>query len=319
MTASVFPAELPGDDDLATALRRLLPASGATVAARRPNAYTSSSRSEIVTIRTDDGGRLELLVKYDRGRPDPLPSCRHGIEYCARVYQTVVAAAPLRHLVPLGTIRLGPAALPALVLEHLDGALRVGEAPEVSGILAAAEWCGCFHRWAEPRRDEVELAFLARYDAVFYRSWADAALRHAADAAASAPWLRSVCTASRDLADVLAAVPPTIIHGEMSPQNVLWLKGEIYPIDWESAAIGPGEIDLAALLFGWPEETVGRCIEAYWEARQTPPPADFSDRWTAATLYTALRWLPPPQGPGDDRFTLALDRLRRTAGALGIA
>jgi len=319
MTTSVFPAHLPTDDELSTALRRLLPASGATVTARRPNAYTSSSRSEVVTVRTDDGDHLDFLVKYDRGSPDPLPSCRHGIDYCARVYEAVVAAAPLQHLLTLGTIRIGAGSLPALVLEHLDGAFRVGEAPEVSGILSAAEWCGCFHRWAEPRRDAVELAFLARYDADYYRAWADAALRRAAEAAALSPWLLEVCAAYRDLAGVLAAAPATIIHGEMSPQNVLWLDGEIYPIDWESAAIGPGEIDLAALLFGWPEETVGRCIDAYWEARQAPRPAEFPARWTAATLYTALRWLPPPQGPHDPRFELALDRLRETATALGVA
>jgi len=319
VTTSLFPAELPSDDDLSAALRRLMPATGATVSGRRPNAYTSSSRSEVVTVRTDDGGHLELLVKYDRGEPDPFPSCRHGIDYCARVYQAVVAAAPLQHLLTLGTIRIGRGSLPALVLEHLDGAFRVGEAPEVSGILSAAEWCGCFHRWAESRCDAVDLAFLARYDADYYRAWADVALRRAADAGALSAWLLAVCTAYRDLADLLAAAPVTIIHGEMSPQNVLWLEGEIYPIDWESAAIGPGEIDLAALLFGWPEETVGRCIDAYWEARQRPQPAEFAPRWSAATLYTALRWLPPPQGPDDPRFTLALDRLRETATALGVA
>jgi len=318
VTSSPLPMDLPSDDELSTALRRLLPASGATVTARRPNAYTSSSRSEVLTVRTDDGGHLELLVKYDRGSRDPFPSCRHGVDYCARVYQAVVAAAPLQHLLTLGTIRIGPGSLPALVLEHLDGALRVGEAPEVSGILAAAEWCGSFHRWAEPRREAVELAFLARYDADYYRAWADAALRHAADAAVLEDWLLSACTAYRELAEVLAAAPTTIIHGEMSPQNVLWLEGEIYPIDWESAAIGPGEIDIAALLFGWPEETVGRCIDAYWEARQTPPPREFAERWRAATLYTALRWLPPPRGPGDPRFGLGLDRLRETAANLGL-
>jgi hypothetical protein len=318
MTTSLFPSDLPGDDELSAALRRLLPASGATITGRRPNAYTSSSRSEVVSIQTDDGGHLELLVKYDRGQADPFPSCRHGIDYCARVYQAVVAAAPLQHLLTLGTIRIGPGSLPAIVLEHLDGAFRVGEAPEVSGILSAAEWCGAFHHWAEPRRDAVELAFLARYDADYYRAWADAALRLASHAGAAPHWLPGVCAAYRELADVLASSPTTIIHGEMSPQNVLWLEGEIYPIDWESAAIGPGEIDLAALLFGWPEETVGRCIDAYWEARQMPQPAEFPARWAAATLYTALRWLPASQGPHDPRFKLALDRLRKAAVALGI-
>jgi hypothetical protein len=318
MTPPLAPADLPGDADLTAALGRLLPASGATVTARRPNAYTSSSRSEIVTVRTDAGDHLELLVKYDRGQADPFPSCRHGIDYCARVYQAVVAAAPLQHLRALGTIRIGSNSLPALVLEHLDGAFRVGEAPEVSGILSAAEWCGAFHRWAESRRDSVELAFLARYDADYYRAWADRSIRLATAAGVQPPWLERLCRRYRDMADTLATAPTTIIHGEMSPQNVLWRDGEIYPIDWESAAVGPGELDLAALLFGWPEEMVGRCLDAYWEARQTPRPEAFPARWTAATLYTALRWLPPPHGRDDPRFTLALDRLRDIAHALGI-
>lgn len=317
MTA-VAPHTLPSDDDLGGALRRLLPATNAGVIARRPNAYTSSSRSEVVTIRTADGGSRELLVKYDRGTPDPFPSCRHGIDYCARVYQAVVAASPLRHLLFLGSIRVGPTSLPALVLEHLDGAFRVGEAPEVSGILAAAEWCGCFHRWAESRHDAVEFAFLVRYDAGYYRAWADRALALAAAHGHDGAWLRRVCSDYRRMADALAAAPRTVVHGEMSPQNVLWLEGEIFPVDWESAAIGPGEIDVAALLFGWPEETVGRCIAAYWEARQAPQPPEFTPRWAAATLYTALRWVPLPQGSDDPRFTLALDRLRETARALGI-
>jgi hypothetical protein len=314
----LYPTELPSHDELTTALGRLLPSSGVDVVTRRPNAYTSSSRSEVVTIHTGAGDTLELLVKYERREADPFPSCRHGIDYCARVYQAVVAAAPLQHLLTLGTIRIGAGSLPALVLEHLDGAFRVGEAPEVSGILSAAEWCGCFHRWAEPRHASVDLAFLARYDADYYRAWADRCVRLAASAANAPRWLERLCADYRSMAVTLATAPATIIHGEMSPQNVLWHDGEIYPIDWESAAIGPGEIDLAALLFGWPDETIGRCIDAYWEARQVPPPAEFPARWAAATLYTALRWLPPPTGSDDARFTLALDRLRETAASLGI-
>lgn len=316
---SHLPATLPSDAELTAALRTLLQSEATTIVGRRPNAYTSSSRSEVVTILVAGDDQFELLVKYDRATPDPFPACRHGIDYCAHVYRAVVARSPLHHLLALGTIRIGAGALPALVLEHLDGALRVGEAPEVSGILSAAEWCGCFHRWAEPRHADADLAFLVRYDAGYYRAWADRTVTLAATAGTREPWLDRVCAAYRDMAEVLAAAPATVIHGELSPQNVLWLDGEIHPVDWESAAVGPGEIDLAALLFGWPAETVGRCIDAYWLARRAPRPAEFPTRWAAATLYTALRWLPPPQGPDDPRFTLAVDRLRETAVSFGLA
>ena len=321
MTASL-PPDMPTAVDLAAALRPLLVATfgaeDAVVVARRPNAYTSSSRSEVVTIRVPRGDHRNYLVKYDRGRRDPAPSCRHGIDYCGRVYESLLARLPLRHLRTLGTVRVGPTAVPALVIEHLDDSFRVGEAPEVSGILAAAEWCGCFHHLAAPRQGDRELDFLVRYDRGYYRAWADRAERLAAGAARSDAWLGRACAAFREMAGDLAAAPTTIIHGEMSPQNVLWRDGEIYPVDWESAAVGPGEIDLAALLFGWPDETVARCIEAYWEARRTPRPAAFPARWAAATLYTGLRWL-PPHGAGDDpRFSLALDRLRETAASCGV-
>lgn len=318
---SIMPSDLPDDDELVAALRRLLTGTEAQhlrMLARRPNAYTSSSRSEIVTIAADPGMRHDFLVKYDRPGGDPAPSCRHGIDYCARVYQAIVAAMPLPHLRAFGTISVGSSGVAALVVEHLDQAFRVGEAPEVSGILSAAEWCGCFHRWAESRLDNPDLEFIVRYDLGYYRAWLDRAGRLAAAGGCDAAWLDRACAAFDDLAPTLATAPTTIIHGEMSPQNVLWRNGEIYPVDWESAAIGPGEIDLAALLFGWPEETVARCIEAYWDARGVPQPADFPTRWAATTLYTALRWLPPPTGRDDPRFSLALDRLRQAAESLGV-
>lgn len=314
MTSSVA---TPTDDELASALHGLV-AAAFDVVARRPNAYTSSCRSEVVTIRSGDGRLCQLLVKYDRGRPDPFPSCRHGIDYCGRVYETVVEPLPLPHLRALGTIRVGPERTAAIVIEYLDDAFRVGDAPDGSGILAAAKWCGCFHRLTESGRDAAELAFLARYDAAYYGAWADRAVQFATAVGGHAPWIDRCARAFRRMADGLAASPTTVIHGEMGPQNVLWREGAIYPVDWESAAVGPGEIDLAALLHGWPAQTVERCITAYWNMRQTPCPADFRSRWDAATLYTALRWLPPPSGRADPLFNVAIERLRRTAAALGI-
>ena len=317
MTA-IAPADLPADGELAAALRPLFANADIDVLGRRPNAYTSSSRSEVVTIHAAQDGHRDFLVKYDRPGGDAAPACRHGIEYCDRVYRGLVSRLPLPHLRSLGLIRFGATGLAALVVEHLDHAFRVGEAPEVSGILSAAEWCGCFHRWGTTRRDDSDLAFLVRYDAGYFRAWADRAARLAAAGGRQTAWLDRTCAAFRDLADVLATAPSTIIHGELSPQNVLWRDGEIYPVDWESAAVAAGEIDLAALLFGWPEEMVDRSVTAYWQARQAPPPPAFAQRFAAATLYTALRWLPPPATDNDPRFSLAVDRLQETATALGV-
>ena len=42
--------------------------------------------------------------------------------------------------------------------------------------------------------------------------------------------------------------PRAPAHGEFTPHNVLWQGGRAVPIDWESAAFGAGEVDLAVLL-----------------------------------------------------------------------
>jgi thiamine kinase-like enzyme len=148
-----------------------------------------------------------------------------------------------------------------------------------------------------------------------------------ADATGGPPaWLTRLCTAFEEKCELLADAPATTIHGEFGPQNVLWQEGIIYPIDWESAAIGPGEIDLATLLFNWPADTVDRCIAAYWRARGETRPDSFAARWDAATLFTALRWLPDFDGPrgnaaGSTRgesLRQSLAMLERTVQSLGI-
>lgn len=311
------------DRDLLTALRPLLAADGVgagiAFVSRRANEYVSSSRSEVVSLRLPSGDLREVFVKYRRDVEDPPPRCRQGIGYCFDVYRHVVSRTPLTHLEPLGLITVGPSATQALVVEYLADCLRVGETPDESGILSAAAWCGAFHRWAESACQREELSFLVRYDAGYYDDWAARAARIAARVGEEPPWLAAVCTAFRKLVPALVAAPQTVIHGECSPQNVLWKEGAIYPVDWESAAIGPGEIDLAALLFGWPSQTVERCVAAYWRARGGPPPQGSAEVWAAATLYTALRWLPEAASPADAAaFRKGWDAVEQAAVGLGV-
>jgi aminoglycoside phosphotransferase (APT) family kinase protein len=84
----------------------------------------------------------------------------------------------------------------------------------------------------------------------------------------------------------------TVVHGELCPQNVLVARGVVCPVDWESAAWGAGEVDLAALTDGWPEDVVRACASAYQQARWPDgPPPGFERRLAAARLHNEFRWL----------------------------
>jgi hypothetical protein len=59
----------------------------------------------------------------------------------------------------------------------------------------------------------------------------------------------------------------------------------IYPVDWESAAVAAGEIDLAALTEGWPPGFVEQCELEYQRARWPEgPPTGFERRLAAAPV-----------------------------------
>ena len=105
-------------------------------------------------------------------------------------------------------------------------------------------------------------------------------------------WLPTLCARYSDLISALLAAPLTIIHGEYYPQNVLMYEGVPCPVDWESAAIAAGELDLASLTDRWPEDIVRDCVNAYQEARWlSTPPTHFYKTLQIARVYTQLRWL----------------------------
>jgi len=63
-------------------------------------------------------------------------------------------------------------------------------------------------------------------------------------------------------------------------------------IDWESAALAAGEIDLANLTLGCDNDLVGLCEQQYCLTRWPDgTPQDFDLRLTAARVFLHLRWL----------------------------
>ena len=91
---------------------------------------------------------------------------------------------------------------------------------------------------------------------------------------------------------LLKSAPPVLIHGEYYSSNILYRNEIVYPVDWESAAMAAGEIDLAALTERWPPEIVRQCELEYQRARWPEgSPADFERTLAVAKLYLHFRWL----------------------------
>ncbi len=106
------------------------------------------------------------------------------------------------------------------------------------------------------------------------------------------PWLGGLLELFDEVQSLLVEAKPTVIHGEYYPKNILFRSGKVYPVDWETAAVGAGEIDLATLTEAWPDEIVARCEQAYGEARYLGgPPAEFDRILAAARFYVQVYWL----------------------------
>src|SRR5215213_797679 len=99
----------------------------------------------------------------------------------------------------------------------------------------------------------------------------------------------------------MCSLPATFVHGEFYASNILTETHDdhlrICPIDWETAAIGPGLIDLAALVAGsWTEEQKQQLATAYHDALPTSNRAwgncdQMMVFLRCCRLFLALRWL----------------------------
>jgi aminoglycoside phosphotransferase (APT) family kinase protein len=176
-----------------------------------------------------------------------------------------------------------------LFLEHVGEGSRLDEQPETdSALVAAARWAGRFHRLTSAVPD----AALTAYSAAYYADWARRATELAGDWHRRLPWLGTLCARAEPLLSGIADLAASAVHGEFTPHNLLVSGNEVRPVDWETAAVGLGAVDLAALTDGWPPDVVARCEAAYVQARWPQgPPVDHSWSLDLARLYWELRWL----------------------------
>jgi aminoglycoside phosphotransferase (APT) family kinase protein len=217
---------------------------------------------------------------------------RGGVAHEATVYQELLDPLTLSTPWLYGVYEDASSGRLWLVLDFLEGTIRVQKSLDPAAMGLAARWIGQFHAATELRLQKTEIPFLKKYDAAYYLGWSQRTLRYAGGLRQRFPWLESLCERFEEAVTALLSAPPTVIHGEYYPKNILYREGKIHPIDWETTAIAPGEIDLASLTEAWPEEIVREC-ELQYQAARWPggPPDHLRQVLCAARLYLHFRWL----------------------------
>jgi hypothetical protein len=255
------------------------------VVARTPFA-SGTFPKEIITYRTPDDGDAGLFCKYEAARP-PAFGHRGGIDYEARVYREVLAPIDVTAPQLLASGREG--SRPWLILALVAGQ-RLSE--DYERMPEAARWAARFHALNSDRVGDTSLRWLTAYDDLYYHGWCDRTLSFAEGRPESGRWLSDVGSWFRAHVSALTDTDQTIIHGEYTIHNVMVTGDTIVPTDWESAAVGPGEIDLMSVVDRWPVDVVDRCVAAYVGARwPVGAPINLDQRLLMAELYLHFRWL----------------------------
>ena len=255
---------------------------------RDPAVYVSTFFNEIVTCRLPDGSVRRLLAKRGGAHTAPTYGHRGGVPYEARVYRSVLE--PLATSAPrfYGSEHDADTGETTLLIDYLENARRL-QSVQPPKLPDAARWIGAFHRSNELRVATLR-NWITSYDASYYLGWMQRTLTLSPEL--HRPWLQAVSRHFGALTEEIMATPVTIIHGEYYPHNILVHAGVIAPVDWESAAIAPGEIDLAGLTEGWSDEIQRDCESEYRRARWPEgAPLEFERRLGVAGMYLLFRWL----------------------------
>jgi aminoglycoside phosphotransferase (APT) family kinase protein len=297
----------PSDVELIEALREHRDGRDIVGLSRHPYRYATSSPLEEIRVQVAGGSDLRLILKdLARGRlladaraakPPFLHDPRRELETYRRI------------LAPSG---IGARCLAAvadddpprhwLLIEKVPG-VELWQVGELSVWEEVAAWLGGLHARFAGRLDELRAAnpYLLENSESWFRSWRERAggvLARSTDRRASG--LQAALKGYDEVIESLAALPRTFIHGELYPSNVLVLRGQgsarVCPVDWEMAAIGPGLIDLAALVGGWSAPERWRLVAAYRGAlAEAGAPAPSSEALAAdlsrCRLHLALQWL----------------------------
>src|SRR5262249_9423492 len=180
-----------------------------------------------------------------------------------------------------------------LILESLSASERVAKSSNHRAMRMAAGWIGRFHAASEMHLGNCSMPSLKTYDAEYYLGWVHRTFEFTRHLHSRFRWLEPLCArVESTVIPQLLSAARVVIHGEYYPPNILFRDGIVSPVDWESAAIAAGEIDLACLTEEWPAAVMRQCQVEYQRARwPSGSPAAFERTFSSAQLYVFFRWL----------------------------
>ena len=277
---------------------------------RRRSSYCSSFTIENLDIELEPHRKLRLILK-DLSPGSLLNEAREvrpAFLYDPRreiiTYRSLLNPRQFGTPIYYGAVEKGERYW--LFLERVEGVLlwQVGRFEQWE---RAAAWLAGFHsHFMGMARREALPELLLRFDSDHCLRWIERAAQFvtrangALSGVSGGPFGRLVKHYGR-VADRLSSAGRTVIHGEFYPSNIILRGGakgtQLCPIDWEVAAIGPGCIDVAALVSGaWSEEQKLALVDAYHRAlvelgTSAPALKELVELVDYAQLHLAIQWL----------------------------
>jgi len=290
---------------------------------RELSEYRSSYAIEQLDLLFDNGEQLRLIFK-NLSRNALLKEAhetRHEFIFNPHreieVYRAVLSQCALGTAVCYGTVIDEAAGQYWLFIEKVPG-LELYQVGEFETWLQAARWLAAMHDQFYSRIEELESRVpLLNYHQGYYELWPARALSFLQGRSGSEQKALKRLIQNYDrVVERLLVLPATLLHGDFFASNILVQKRQaglrICPVDWEMAAVGPGFVDLAALLSGnWNEEERAALIQAYLGVlqpnRQLPQDQDqLRQHIACCQLHLAMQclgwapnWSPPPEHEQD--------------------
>jgi thiamine kinase-like enzyme len=272
--------------------------------------YHSSFAIETLAVEFTDGTEISLIFKNlsrralleeaRRVRPEEVYRPEREII----VYRDILNTAGLGTATCFGSLIDEEADRYWLLLEKVV-ANELYTIGDLSVWRQVARWLARMHsQFSELSPIRRSSQALLNYDAHFFDACMERAeaqiKRRAAQSKINPARVNNIWAQYRKVVSRICNLPRTLIHGEFYPSNILVSRQNadyrICAVDWETAGIGAGLLDLAALISGkWTEPQRQDLARAYFEGLIREEKLNDFDQFTSdllsCRLHVAVAWL----------------------------